>query len=412
MAAVQDGFVAKRSCRLLVLSPQVPDVKRGSGSQDMYWFSRHAADIGYEVLFIPMNPKVGDQVGRWDLRLAGVRVVGGELDSKRLESALPATLARADIVAVFDKALAVKVRQLLDEAKADHPLLLFIPLDLKQFPQRVLVERNMAAELMTFGLHVPSANYVAELAAAEFDAIRASDMTALISTAELDELATTDFADRLVHLPMLRPDLRNVGTTSDSPRLVFVGGFGHPPNYLAVGWFLEHVWPLVRQRHTEVDFEIYGADLHPEFAQRWGMVEGVVIRGPYEREHEPYVGDVIAVAPLRYGGGTKGKVVGALGHGAVVVGTKFAAEGLPRDMRQAIIVNDFAVDMADRLVELLADASLRQQLRTVGRHAYERAFSTSAGREHVLRMLTELESRLDRWGPWQSGLSQPESDPQ
>lgn len=381
--------------RLLLLCDQVPDISRGSGSQDIYWFARHAAELGYDVLLVPLSPRNNDGRARWEFRSAGVKVPRGDLTKSRLLGLLPNALHDSDFVAVFDRKLAPMVRSHLDGI-LNAPRLLFVPLDLKQFPQAALIERNLQPELARFGLRIPEVDDIARLREEEFSAIRASDLTALISTKELQSLNSEDFSDRLVILPMLRSTLGFVASKGSDPRVVFVGGFGHPPNYLAVQWFLDDIWPEVYESFAGVTFEIYGADLDPRWRDEWLSQPGVIVRGAYEEEWEPYLGDVIAVAPLPYGGGTKGKVVSALGHGAVVVGTGFAAEGLPVEVQQSVLVATSAMDFVDHLVSLLTNSTLRSDRRESGRRAYERYFTEECGRQEVQKCLERLSGGSSR----------------
>lgn len=375
--------------RLLILVQSLPDLTRSSSGQDVYWFARHAAALGYEPLVVPMRPRPEDDAGRWALREVGVKVVSRRLTTEALQRALPGTLAAADVVAVFDKDLVVPARRMLEGRGARVPIV-FLPLDLKRFPMQAILDADLGPELAEFGFAIPTEDHVARLTASENAAIEASDLTAVISSEELEAIRGDWPTSKVTQLPMLRSAPLWVAETTDEPRVVFVGGFNHPPNYVAVNWFLCNVWPLVVARRPGTQCEIYGADLRREWRERWVEIPGVIVRGSYEDDETPYRGDVVAVAPLRYGGGTKGKVVGAIGHGAVVVGTRFASQGLPEDMKSAITEASTADDFAEALVALLASPRERERLRRIGRAAYEQTFALGAGKEHVRRCLERL----------------------
>lgn len=383
--------------RLLLLTPLMPDPRRGSGAQDVYWFARHAVDLGYETLLVPMKPNLGDTTARWAFRRSGVAVASGNYSAAQVEQALPKAVHNSDLVAAFSPLLATQARNLLRQSQSPAPLL-FVPLDLQQFPQRVVLERGLSSRFAQFGFDVYDEEDYEGALRMESAAMEASDLTALISTAELDALRTSEYSDRLHHLPMLRSQPQWVAQRSEHPRVVFVGGFGHPPNYLSLEWFLSDVWPIVRSEAPQMQIDVFGADLHPDWAGKWSSLPGVQVLGPYEDETTPYVGDVVAVAPLIYGGGVKGKVVSAIGHGAVVVGTEFATQGLPDMMQQVILKADSPGDFADRLVQVCADGAEREYRRNLGQQAYQQYFSEAAGREYVKQCLDALQHRAARSG--------------
>lgn len=378
-----------RKPRLLVITALTPDTKRGSGSIDVYWFARHAVTLGCQVLVVPTASRPGDQLGRWELRRAGVDVVSGSMPQEAIAAALPAAVSKSDCVVVFDPRTVRDVRRWI-EAVGGGPKLLFMPLDLQQFPLRALLDAGLADELGELGYRVPTEADYERVSAEEMGAIEISDLTAVISTEEVAALDTSPVRAKLTHLRMLRSDAAWVAQIGETPKVVFVGGFRHAPNYIAMGWFLNAIWPQITKRVPNAQLEVFGADLSPEWGAKWNSVKGVRIRGSFLDETIPYRGDVVAVAPLPYGGGTKGKVVSAIGHGAVVVGTRFASQGLPDDVQEAITTADSADEFAAAIVELLGDPARREQMRQLGREAYARWFAPTAGRHEVAKCLVAL----------------------
>src|SRR5690606_22523285 len=108
----------------------------------------------------------------------------------------------------------------------------------------------------------------------------------------------------------------------------FVGGFGHAPNADGVGWFLSEVWPLVQDGAPGLRLMIVGADPAPEILAQ--ACDGVEIAGSVSEEalDAAYRRARLAIAPLRFGAGVKGKVLEALRHGVPCVTTTVGAQGL------------------------------------------------------------------------------------
>jgi glycosyltransferase involved in cell wall biosynthesis len=104
----------------------------------------------------------------------------------------------------------------------------------------------------------------------------------------------------------------------------------------------------------------------------------------------PYMdGGRIAVAPLRYGAGVKGKVNLSMAHGQPVVATACAVEGMHLRAGDDVLVADAAQDFADAIVRLYGDEALWTRLRDAGLRNVEQHFSFESAREVVRRVLLE-----------------------
>jgi len=114
---------------------------------------------------------------------------------------------------------------------------------------------------------------------------------------------------------------------------------------------------------------------------------GVEIHG-YVADLAPYMDGIrIAVAPLRFGAGVKGKINLSMAHGQPVVATACATEGMHLRDGEDVLVADDAAGFADSVVGLYQDDALWQRLADNGRINLQRHFSLDAGREVVRRVL-------------------------
>ena len=101
--------------------------------------------------------------------------------------------------------------------------------------------------------------------------------------------------------------------------LFFVGGYQHPPNIDAAQWFVGSIWPLVRERLPGVNFHLIGSKAPERVRALDG--NGVIFHG-FVADLQPWLDACrLAVAPLRYGAGVKGKVNMSMAHGQPVVAT-------------------------------------------------------------------------------------------
>jgi glycosyltransferase involved in cell wall biosynthesis len=161
---------------------------------------------------------------------------------------------------------------------------------------------------------------------AETAIYRAADALIAVSDADAAILAAEPGMPPIVCVPTLvtpRPRLPR----PRQPEAIFVGHFQHAPNLDGLTWFVRDVWPSVRRRHPAACLTIVGshasADVHALAA-----TPGVSVLG-YVPDLAPLMDRaMVALAPLRYGAGMKGKVTDALAAGVPVVTTTIGAQGL------------------------------------------------------------------------------------
>ena len=222
--------------------------------------------------------------------------------------------------------------------------------------------------------------------ASELAVMAATDVTLLVSAAEQRQLA--------VDAPQVQVELLSnlhevAGRGLDFAQrhdLVFVGGFRHPPNLDAMQWFIGEVFPLVRAQLPQIGFHCIGADPPDSLQALAAKQPGVQVHG-YVPDVLPWMqGCRIAVAPLRFGAGVKGKINLSMAHGQPVVATTCAAEGMHLHDGHDVLVADDAAAFAAAVVRLHDDEALWRQLSAAGLRNIEQHFSLDAARAVVQRV--------------------------
>ncbi len=221
--------------------------------------------------------------------------------------------------------------------------------------------------------------------ALELDAIARSDTTLVVSAAERELLARDAPGARVEVLSNLHHLAESGQPFAQRRDLVFVGGFRHPPNVDAVRWFVEYVFPLVRDAIPDIGFHCIGGHVPPAISAL-AAHPGVTVHG-----HVPDIGPWmdgcrIALAPLRYGAGVKGKVNLSMAHGQPVVATPMAVEGMHLQHGHDVLVAEDAAGFAAEVVRLYRDEALWNRLGANGRENVRRHFSLDAAREVVRRV--------------------------
>ena len=264
---------------------------------------------------------------------------------------------------------------------APQARLIFDTVDVHHLRERRAADLEGSAEL---------AQQAARTHAQEVKLMRECDVTLVVSAAEKEllqrELPQVRF-EILSNVHAIHGRRRGFGERRD---LVFVGGFQHPPNVDAVLWFAREVFPLVRARLPDVAFHVIGSKAPPQIL---GLArDGVVVHG-YVEDIAPFMdGCRLALAPLRYGAGVKGKVNMAMSCGLPVVATTPAVEGMHARNGEDVLVADTATEFAAAIVRAYGDAGLWQKLSDNGLVNVSRHFSFDAARAALARILPETNS--------------------
>jgi glycosyltransferase involved in cell wall biosynthesis len=180
------------------------------------------------------------------------------------------------------------------------------------------------------------------------------------------------------------------GRTADRPlRIGFVGLLDYQPNVDALRWFADDIFPLVRQSEPDAEFHVVGASPSPlTWLERPGvrLVGFVSDLGSHLREL------TVLVAPIRFGGGTRVKIIEGFAHGIPVVSTAVGAEGIDCRDGEHLLLRDRPSEMAHAIVDIYRDHALRQRLVEGATRLYEARYSWEIGVEEVRRLARGLMS--------------------
>lgn len=219
----------------------------------------------------------------------------------------------------------------------------------------------------------------------------AADLVVTVTQADADELARRKVRTPCAVVPNIHaPHAGGVPGHAARCGLVFVGGFGHPPNVDAARWLVRDILPRVREAQPDMALLIVGSNPTDEVKALAGR--GVEVTG-YVPETGPYLDAArVSVAPLRYGAGMKGKVGEALGRGIPVVTTTIGAEGMGLTPGQHLLVADTPEAFAQEILRVYRDAALWEQLSQAGRAFIDERY----GPETVGKALAEIVERARR----------------
>lgn len=176
--------------------------------------------------------------------------------------------------------------------------------------------------------------------------------------------------------------------------IMFVGGFSHAPNSHAVKWFVNECWPTIKQNVDNIHFYVIGSnppqdilDLASECITVTGYINDEELNNYYNECK-------LAVAPLRYGAGVKGKVVDALYQGIPLVTTSIGAEGLsnPEDF---IGVADDSEAFTKLVSDYYMNPKILKKLSKKSNQYCQDFFSEAYAKEQMAKIILTFKSTLN-----------------
>lgn len=163
--------------------------------------------------------------------------------------------------------------------------------------------------------------------------------------------------------------------------MVFIGGYNHPPNVDAILWFVKEIYPQVyKVRH--IPFYIVGSN---EPIEIQNLKNPGIIHMGYVTEaelKEIYRKVRLAVVPLRYGAGIKGKTVDAMFWGIPMVSTAIGIEGIPEAVQYVEVAND-ADTFAVKILKLYEDRDKLMNTSVKFRNIIRKYYSQQAAWEKI-----------------------------
>jgi glycosyltransferase involved in cell wall biosynthesis len=179
--------------------------------------------------------------------------------------------------------------------------------------------------------------------------------------------------------------------TAGPPVVLFQGNLEYPPNIDAAEWLANTIAPRIRAAEPATEVRLVGrpvtsvTQLHePEVLTVVGQVPSM--------EEELARASLVAV-PIRYGGGTRLKILESFAHRVPVVSTSLGAEGLAVEDGVHLLLADDPDDFAAATVRLLRDAALRVRLTGAAETLYLERYEGGVAEECVRRLVEDVAAR-------------------
>lgn len=242
----------------------------------------------------------------------------------------------------------------------------------------------------------------------EIASIYRCDLSLVISEAEM-EILTQQFKidENLLHYlpfllePITEEKINCLPTFEERQHFITIGNFLHPPNYDAVLFLKQSIWPLIRQQLPKAELHIYGAYESQKVTQLHNQKEGFLMKGFAEDVNDVMQQAKVCLAPLRFGAGLKGKIVDAMQNGTPCIMSSIAAEGIFNKTDRSLSevgVNGFIEDnpeaFVQKAVELYTNAEIWQHKQRNGFKVLNQRFDKGNFKNEFAQKIETLSSNL------------------
>ncbi|MDE3072504.1 MAG: glycosyltransferase [Pseudomonadota bacterium] len=370
---LEQAVHARRRGQILVIDAVAPDATRDSGSLRLCAILRLLGEQGWQVRFAPDDGRAGAA------ELAALGALGVEVLHRPWVRDLPGWLREhgreLHAVMLCRHNVAGPYARLV-RRHAPQARLLFDTVDLHFLRERRAAELTGNAALA----RQAQASQRNELAL-----VAASDASFVVSPHEQALLRQLRPAARVELLSNIH-EVHGCRQPHAARRdLVFIGGYGHPPNSDAIRWLAGEILPRLREALPGIRLHVLG-DL-PDAVRSELATPGLELHGRVA-ELEPWLdGCLASLAPLRFGAGVKGKINMAMSHGVPVVATTIAVEGMRLEDGVDVLVADDAAGFVAAVSRLQRDETLWRQLSAHGLDNVRRHFSAAAAAAVLRRVL-------------------------
>ncbi len=235
----------------------------------------------------------------------------------------------------------------------------------------------------------------------EIASILRCDISLLISEVEMELLQKHYKVDLslLYYLPFLVDAIGEQTTQSwlsfeDRKDFVFIGNFLHEPNWNAVQYLKESIWPLIWKELPDASMQIYGAYPSQKVLQLHNPKERFLVLGRAKNAFDVVSKARVVLAPLRFGAGAKGKLIEAMQCGTPSVTTTVGAESMNGDLSWSGSIADGPETISKASAQLYQDENLWKQAQQHGVEIVNQRYEKSLFENDFVAHLLSVQNNL------------------
>lgn len=232
----------------------------------------------------------------------------------------------------------------------------------------------------------------------EIAAILRCDLSLIISTYEMDLLQQQFKLDsNLIHYCpfMLAMDHHlNLPGFYQREHFVMIGNFLHPPNWDAVLWCYQSIWPQIRKQLPQAELHIYGAYPSEKVWQLHQPEKGFLVKGRAENALQSLQHYRVNLAPLRYGAGIKGKIADGFMTRTPCVTTQIGAEGMAGHLPWGGLIANDEQSLARQAIKLYQNQAVWHECSEQAEQIIRKQFDEKYHARLLLEKIIKIKEQL------------------
>lgn len=398
-----DKFDAQPSpTRVLIIGYVWPEPRSSAASGHMMQLIECFLEQGWQITFA--SPATEGE-HKADLAALGVEEVNIELNSSSFDEFV--SELQPDIV-LFDQFMIEEQFGWRVEKHCPNALRILETSDLQSLRntrhaqlKRYLKESAQPDDLNNFfessGQTIVAEMATGDLAQREVAALFRSDLSLMTSDVEM-QLLSSQFAvhEALLHwCPLMVHDApMQLRPFEERAHFLSIGNFRHAPNWDAVLWMKNAIWPLIRQQLPKAQLHIYGSYTPPKATALHNAAQGFHVMNWAEDALQVMAQARICLAPLRFGAGIKGKLVDAMLCGTPSVTTPIGAEAMSGEHPWPGLIASSAEEIANAAVRLYQDQALWDQAQQAGTQLLQARYQHQQHCKSLIQRIERLRQNL------------------
>jgi glycosyltransferase involved in cell wall biosynthesis len=169
--------------------------------------------------------------------------------------------------------------------------------------------------------------------------------------------------------------IQPVPRAENSLNILTMGTLYYPPNADGIRWFIQQVFPLIRQKLPGVKLTIIGKNPPKDFQKLAADETSGIVTTGFVPDLDPYFAkSAVSVVPVRAGGGMRVRILEMFARAAPVVTTTVGLEGIDACPGEDVLVEDSPEEFAKSVINLLQDHDLQKKLSANGRGLVEKKY--------------------------------------
>ena len=362
--------------RILVVDIWVPNFDKDAGSRCCFMYLNLFIELGLQVTLLP-----GDLIKKEPyttiLQQKGIEVLyGNSYFGKQMEVWLKNNLKYFRFVYFQRPIITKKYIDLV--RKYFHGKIFYFAHDLHHI--RLMREYNITHLRKTYLESINIKNI-------EFEIFQKVDVIHVVGSYEYEILRKRFYNKTIRNIPLYiyKKQYDNIEKDfSKRKDLIFVGEFLHPPNIDALIWFSKEIFPFIVQKYPNIVLHIvssYTPSQIRKLESKNIKFEGFLSDSNL---HLMYQKCRIAIAPLRFGAGIKGKIVEAAYNQIPIVTTSIGAEGLNNSTKVFVVENN-PIKMAKIICNLYTNYTQLKYMSNSGKYFIDKYFSFNRAKEIIMK---------------------------